>query len=190
MGDVPTTRLPRADARRNVERIVATAREAFTEGGIDVPLDTIARRAGVGPGTLYRHFRGREALLEAVYRSDIEHLSNRAHELSAERSPEEALREWVGEQVRYVIHRRGLTAAIKASLDHDSETFAYCKDLMRKAAETVLAPAQEAGVVRDSLEPRDLLLLAHGVGTVAEAAPDAVDRLLTVMLDGLRPSVE
>ncbi|TDD68183.1 TetR/AcrR family transcriptional regulator [Jiangella aurantiaca] len=183
-----TSRPMRADARRNHERIVTAAREAFTEHGPGAPLDDIARRAEVGPGTLYRHFAGREALIEAVYRADVERLGERAAELAAELPPLDALTAWLREEVQYIVANRGLGAALKAAIDQDSETYALCKRLMREAAAVVLVRAQEAGQVRDDLEPRDLLLLGHGLGVAAEAAPDSFERLLSVTVSGLRPA--
>lgn len=185
---MPTSRPMRADARRNHERIVAAAREAFTEHGPGAPLDDIARRAEVGPGTLYRHFARREVLIEAVYRADVERLAERAAELTAELPPLDALTAWLREQVQYIGADRGLGAALKAAIDQDSQTYALCKRLMREAAAVVLVAAQEAGEVRADLEPRDLLLLGHGLGVAAEAAPDAYERLLSVTVSGLRPA--
>ncbi|GHF15478.1 TetR family transcriptional regulator [Amycolatopsis deserti] len=177
----------RADARRNYERILSTAREAFLEHGPEAPLDDIARRAGVGAGTLYRHFPTRETLIEAVYRHDIEELSKAAHRLLAEYEPVTALELWIREHVAFVLHKRGLAATLKAAMDRDSETFALCKKLMNDAAAAVLTPAQEAGAVREDVRPRDLLLLGHGICVAAEGSEETADRLLTVMLDGLRP---
>jgi len=177
----------RADARRNYERILNTAREAFLEHGPEAPLDDIARKACVGAGTLYRHFPNREALIEAVYRDDIERLSTAARGLLAEHEPGKALELWVREQLAFVLHRRGLAATLKAALDRDSETFALCKTMLNDAAAEVLTRAQEAGAVRGDVKPRDLLLLGHGVGVAAEGNDETADRLLTVMLDGLRP---
>ncbi|HEU0194676.1 MAG TPA: helix-turn-helix domain-containing protein [Streptosporangiaceae bacterium] len=177
----------RADARRNFERLVAAAQEAFGEHGADAPLDDIARRAGVGAGTLYRHFPTREALLEAAYRADIDDLAKLAYELLDKLPPEEALRTWVSEQVEYVMRKRALAATVKAVLDRDSPVMAWCKTQMRGAAAALLARAQEAGVVRPEVTPSDLLRLAHAVGYASEFAPEDSDRLLTYMLDGLRP---
>jgi AcrR family transcriptional regulator len=177
----------RADARRNYERIVATAREVFLANGIDAPLDDIAKRAEVGPGTLYRHFPTRDALVEAVYRQEIEELSESAYQFAKELAPEEALHAWMRRQVRFVIERAGLASALKAAIDEDSEVFRYCKDKLRAAVATVLEPAQAAGLVRADLEPNDLLRLGHGVGAGAKYADaDGAERLLSVVLDGLR----
>jgi AcrR family transcriptional regulator len=177
----------RADARRNHERIVATAREAFTEQGIDVPLDDIARRTGVGPGTLYRHFPNRDALVEAVYREEIGMLAARAYALVEELPPDEALGTWFREQVGWVRDSSGLALTLKAAIDQDSETFAHCRKELREAVAALLAAAKAAGVVRADLEPGDLLRLGHGVATASEYADDeGVERLLSVVLTGLR----
>jgi AcrR family transcriptional regulator len=177
----------RADARRNYERIITIAREVFAEHGPEAPLDDIARRACVGPGTLYRHFPNREALIEAVYRADIEQLTQRATELAESRSPGDALAEWLREQVTFVVQNHGLAATLKAAIDRDSKTFALCKTLLNDAAAKIVGSAQEAGVIRDDVQPRDLLLMAHAIGVASQTTPDAAPRMVTVMLDGLRP---
>jgi AcrR family transcriptional regulator len=177
----------RADARRNYERIVATARAVFVEQGVDAPLDEVAKRAQVGPGTLYRHFPTRDVLVEAVYRGEIEALAERAEVLAEELPPGEAVREWMREQVRFVVEQSGLAMALKAAIDADSETFRYCKDKLRTAVATLLEPAQAAGEIRADLQPADLLRLGHGVGTGVKYADEAgAERLLSVVLDGLR----
>jgi AcrR family transcriptional regulator len=176
----------RADARRNYERLVATAREVFAELGPDAPLDDIARRAGVGPGTLYRHFPNREALVEAAYRGEIVDLSARAYQLLDERSPRDALVEWLREQVRFANLKRGLATTLKSVVDKDSETFAWCHATLKDAAAAVVSRAQEAGAVRADVTPTDVLRLCHGVAVATEHAPDDADRLLSVLLDGLR----
>ncbi|MTD57507.1 TetR family transcriptional regulator [Amycolatopsis sp. RM579] len=176
----------RADARRNYERILSVAREAFTEHGPDAPLDDIARRAQVGPGTLYRHFPNREALIEAVYRADIEARTQRTTELLETLPPGEAFEEWMRGYVEAVRGNRSLATTLKAAMDHDSETFALCKKMLHDAAAKIVRAAQDGGVIRDDVTPRDLLLMVHAIGVAAEATPDAAPRLLTVMLDGLR----
>lgn len=179
----------RADARRNYERIVATARDAFHADGVDVPLDDIAKRAGVGAGTLYRHFPNRDSLVEAVYREEITRLADTAHRLRDELPVGEALFAWLRQQVRWIGANMGLATALKSTMDSDSETFAFCKRILREAVHVLLEPAQEAGIVRADLEPTDLLRLSHGVGAAAQYTDEAgVDRLLSVVLDGLRAS--
>jgi AcrR family transcriptional regulator len=182
-----TPRQMRADARRNYERIVETARTAFLDQGPEAPLDDIARRAGVGAGTLYRHFPCREALMEAVYSEDIRRVSDLAYQLLEDHPPGEAIRLWMREQVGFAIQKRGLAATLKAAMDRDTTVFTMCKQILQEAAATLLKAAQESGDVRAELEARDLLLLAHGVAASAEANPEAAERLITVMIDGLKP---
>lgn len=183
----PQTEKPmRADARRNYERVVAAAQQAFTEQGPDAPLEDIARRAGVGIGTLYRHFPNREALIEAVYRSSIEHLSQRAHELLEEHTPAMAFEHWLREQVQWVMANRVLATTLKAGMDHNTPTFQLCRTAIVGAASTLLQAAQEAGAIRADIEPRDLLRFGHGIGVACETVPEAAERMITVTLDGLR----
>jgi AcrR family transcriptional regulator len=176
----------RADARRNYERLVTTAREVFTEQGPDAPLDDIARRACVGAGTLYRHFPNREALIEAVYRGEIERLSDLAYELLKDRPPEDALAEWIRAQVSWVSSIRGLLAALKGVLDKDSESYAYCKTRLREAAGGLLDAAKADGRIRPDVEAADLLRLGHGLAVAADLAPEAADRMVGIMIDGLK----
>ena len=181
------TRPLRADAQRNYDRIVATARAAFAEFGSEVPLDDIAKRACVGAGTLYRHFPTREKLYEAVYRGEISALCERAPQLLAELPPTEALAAWLGELVQWVARKRGLAMTLKASIDAGSETFRLCQTAMREAAGMVLSAAQATGSIRADIGPADLMRLGHGIGvSVEHAAPEDVGRMLSVMLDGLR----
>lgn len=178
----------RADARRNYERIVAVARDVFLADGVDAPLDDIVKRAGVGAGTLYRHFPTRDVLLEAVYRQEIEEIADRAYELAKEMSPQDALREWFRDLIAFHIERSGLAAALKAAIDESSETFQYCKTRLRDAAWALLEPAQAVGVVRADLEAVDLMRLSHGIGASAKFADEAgQQRILSVVLDGLKP---
>jgi AcrR family transcriptional regulator len=176
----------RADARRNRERLVAVAREAFAEHGVAASLDDIARRSEVGPGTLYRHFPTRQALLAAVYRDEVQALATHAGELGRTLPPGEAVAAWLRAQLEYLVLKRGLGAAIKTMLSEDSETLEWCRETMRAAAGELLTRAQDAGVVRTDVTPVDLLRLAHGVGLACESAPEHADRLLAVVLDGLR----
>ncbi|MBB4908154.1 TetR/AcrR family transcriptional regulator [Actinophytocola algeriensis] len=178
----------RADARRNYERIVATARDVFFEHGIEAPLDDVVKRAGVGAGTLYRHFPNREVLIEAVYRTEIEEIAEQAYALARDQSAEDAIREWFRELIRFHIDRSGLAAALKAAIDEGSETFQYCKQKLRDAAWALLEPAQAVGAVRSDLEAVDLMRLSHGIGTAAKYADEASrDRMLSVLMEGLKP---
>ncbi|WP_084477611.1 TetR/AcrR family transcriptional regulator [Nocardia jejuensis] len=176
----------RADARRNYDRIMLAAQEAFAEQGPDAPLEEIARRAGVGIGTLYRHFANRDVLIEAVYRSNIEQLSARAHELLDTESPTRALELWLRAQVDWVMANRSLATTLKAGMDHNTPTFMLCRTAIIGAATAVLEAAQSEGTIRADIEPRDLLRFGHGIGVACETTPESADRLLAVTLDGLR----
>lgn len=181
-----TARPMRADARRNCELLIATAREVFAEKGAEAPLDEIAKRAGVGAGTLYRHFANREALVEAVYRGEVNALANRATELLAEYPPGEALDRWMLEQVRFVSHRRGLAANLKSSLKRDSETMIWCRTRLITAAEELVNAATAVGAIRPGVEPFDLLRLGHGLAVACEfGTHEDGDRMLDVVLAGL-----
>jgi AcrR family transcriptional regulator len=177
----------RADARRNYERIVATAKELFAEHGADVPLDDIAKKAGVGAGTLYRHFPTREKLIETVYRNEIGLLADRAHDLHDDLAPWEALEAWLGEQVTWVVERHKLAAILKESIDSGSETFQYCQKRLREATGVLVEAAQAAGLVRADVTGADVLRLGHGAGmAVRNCSPEEGKLVLSVILDGLR----
>jgi AcrR family transcriptional regulator len=181
-----TRRPMRADARRNYERLLVAARTAFTKHGADASLDDIARRAGVGPGTLYRHFPTRQALLEAVYRDGVEEMCSRAYELLDTMPPGEALAAWLRAMADYVATKRGLAMELVASLGEDgSELFASCKQAMVAAGTALLDAAKEAGAVRPETDLKDVLKLVHAIGAATEQAPEDADRLLSLVLDGL-----
>jgi AcrR family transcriptional regulator len=178
----------RADARRNAELLVRTARQVFTEKGAEAPLDEIAKRAGVGAGTLYRHFPSREALIEAVYRGEVDDMAVRAGELLAEYGPAEALGRWLRQQVLFVNHRRGLAANLKAMLTPGSETMTWCRTRLVDACAELVAAGQAAGVVRPDVQPYDLLRLSHGLAVASEFSErEDAERMLDVVLAGLRP---
>jgi AcrR family transcriptional regulator len=190
-GSVAAERRMRADAQRNYAKLLSAASAAFVESGADdVSLEEIARRAGVGIGTLYRHFPTRQALLEAVYLGQVEALSARADELLASDSPEEAFAAWLRALVGFSSTKRSLTSAMVATLGKDSELLSRCSKLIREAADELLARGQEAGVVRTDVNSIDVIRLVHGVSMVTEWAPGdpgQADRMLTLILDGLRP---
>lgn len=185
---LPGGRPMRADARRNRGRLIAAARQAFTEHGPEASLDEIAKRAEVGPGTLYRHFPTRESLLAAVYLDDIEALSAQADRLlDSDLPPSEALSAFLRIQLDYVKVKRGLGAAVKAMLGMDAPTMTYCRDTLRGALGRLMDPAIEAGLIRADISPADVLRLTHGVAMACESAPDDGERLLGYVIDGLRP---
>ncbi|MBC6463228.1 TetR/AcrR family transcriptional regulator [Actinomadura sp. HBU206391] len=177
----------RADARRNYERLLTEAKGAFLEHGADAPLEDIARRAGVGIGTLYRHFPTRLALQEAVYRDQVESLVAAAYDLAETLPPGEALAAWMRSFVESARTKRGLMQTLKAVIDKHSELFARCHEEIREAVGLVLARAQESGTVRPDLTVPDLLKLIHALSVATEhAPPQDIDRLLSFLLDGLR----
>jgi AcrR family transcriptional regulator len=183
-----TERPLRADARRNQEKLTEAARAAFGEHGVDAPLDDIARRAGVGPGTLYRHFPTRESLVAAVYVSDIEALAARADALGEGRTPIEALTLWITDELGYFATKRGLSAAIKAMLSTNGEILDYCRSTLRGAAGRLLEAAQKDGSIRGDIDAATLLKLVHGVGLASESEPDQGEFMMSVVLAGLRPA--
>jgi AcrR family transcriptional regulator len=180
----------RADARRNYDRIVAAAKDAFAARGAEAPLDDIARTAGVGPGTLYRHFPTRAALIEAVYREYISGMADLAYELAERFPPGEALERWMHGQVESVMLHRGLGTALKSALDRSSETFAWCQTTVRAAATALVTAAQEAGAIRQDVTGIEVLRLTHGVAMASEYEPKGVKRLLEITIDGLKPRPE
>lgn len=184
----PAPRSMRADARRNYDLLLAAAGAAFAEHGIEASLEEIARRAGVGIGTLYRHFPTREALAEAVYRARIEALRDEAERLLTAPSPEEALAAWLRSLVVFGSTQRGLSMFLKTAVLEEGSSLAWCKETMRAAGGALLTRAQQSGAVRPDLEISDLLRLAHGVSWAIEPPSDGdrTDRFLSIMLDGLR----
>ncbi|MFH9007100.1 TetR/AcrR family transcriptional regulator [Streptomyces afghaniensis] len=181
----------RADARRNHERLLKMAVEAFAEHGEGASLDDIAKRAGVGSGTLYRHFPTRHALLEAAYLDRVEAIAARADELAAELPPGEALVEWLYELGAGMTRMRGLRALLGPAVTQSDSTVATaCGDSVRSAAGRLVRAAQEEGTLRRDVDPIDVLRLAHGVTAAAEPADEEgghIRRYLTLLTEGLRP---
>ena len=176
----------RADARRNQERLLTAARDAFTEHGERASLDDIVKRAGVGPGTLYRHFPNRAALLAAVFTQDVTSLAAQAKELSAALPPMEALTAFLRVQVEYGKSRIGVGVAVKAMFCSDSEVLNWCRDTLCAAVSVLLEAAQREGEVRADIEPLLVLRLAHSVAAASEFSPGVSDRMLAIVIDGLR----
>jgi AcrR family transcriptional regulator len=180
----------RADARRNYLKLLTAAAEAFAEHGADdVSLEEIAKRAGVGIGTLYRHFPTRHALLEAVYRDQVEALRARADELLETKPPAEALATWLRDLIDFGRTKRMLTSALLTTVSRDSEVMTSSSGIVRGAAADVLAGAQQAGVVRPDADAGDLMKLVHAISMTTEWAGDdneQAGRLLALVLDGLK----
>ena len=179
----------RADAQRNRARILDAARTAVDEQGTQASLRDIARRAGVGMGTLYRHFPDREALLEELLGQRFDLLAGRAAALEASRSPEDALVEWLGEFTAGAGAYRGLAASMMATLnDEGSSLHASCL-AMRQAATRLLSNAQDAGHIRSDADGTDLFALVNAVTWIVDQAPSIASRrqhLLSLIVDGLK----
>ncbi|MFB7718441.1 TetR/AcrR family transcriptional regulator [Nocardia sp. NPDC056100] len=178
----------RADARRNYDRILDAARDAFTEVGPDVPLDVIARRAGIGNATLYRHFPTRELLMEATYRSDVAELAMSAQRLLGQLPPRQALECWVREHFIPAQQHHGFAVMLRDALINAPEVFTDSKQQLDDAVNQLVAAAHDSGDIRREITPRDILRMAYGIAIAFESAPEACDRILAVMFDGLRPA--
>ncbi len=179
----------RADARRNRERLLAAAVRAFaTPGGAEVTLDSIAKAAGVGIGTLYRHFPTREALVEAAYRSELARLCDAVPDLLATLPTDEAVRAWMDRFVDYMTTKRGMADALHAVIASGGNPFAQSRERMVGAIATLLATAAAAGTVRADVDPADVLTSLSGI-SLAAGAPEQraqAGRILDLLMDGLR----
>src|SRR3954462_6908988 len=150
-----TTRKPRVDAVRNRERVLEAAKVVFSAGGPDASLEAVARRAGAGIGPLYRHFPTREALFEAVYRREVQQLSELAEQLKSEASPIDALRRWLRSNVEFVATKKGMLAALALTVHGSSELYAHSFDRLTKAVGALLDRAVAAGAIRADISPED-----------------------------------
>src|SRR5436190_3340227 len=143
----------RADAVRNRERVLEAAKDVFSAGGPDASLEAVAKRAGVGIGTLYRHFPTREALFEAVYRREVEQLGELAEQLKSEARPVEALRRWLRSNVEFVATKKGMAAALALAAHGSTDLHAYSSDRLTKAVGALLDHAVAAGEIRADIGP-------------------------------------
>jgi AcrR family transcriptional regulator len=175
----------RADARRNYEKVLAAAREAFLEGGESTALEEIARRAGVGIGTLYRHFPNRQALLEALYAGEVEQLCRSADGLD-EQDPWEALSLWFERFITYLGTKRALADELMNYMDRDAPLFTQCRASMFAAGEPLLQRAREAGEVRPDADFGEFLQMVMAISKIPVTEPGQTDRMLRIALDGLR----
>ncbi|MDM7830210.1 TetR/AcrR family transcriptional regulator [Cellulomonas edaphi] len=179
----------RADAARNREKLLAAARDMFDEAGTDVSLEEVARRAGVGVGTLYRNFPTRIELIEQVYRHNVDELCASGDRLRAALPPSEALEAWLLEFVAYAASKRGLAGALRSALgDGASTVFADVHEKLQTSGSALLGAAQAEGTVRTDVETMDVLRAVSGVCVAAGDSKDpAASRLpLRLVLDGLR----
>ena len=182
-----TQRPLRADARRNYESLLAAAAAAFAANGADASLDDIARRAGVGIGTLYRHFPTRQALLAVLLRDSLNELNEDARAKLTSPSPGQALAAWLRDVVEHAATYRGLAAELLCSTEF-SQTSGQCHAMQVVGAQ-LLARAQAAGEMRVDVTAEDLFKLVNGIAWATEQSPgdrDQAGRLVRVMVDGLR----
>lgn len=181
------SRKPRADAVRNRERVLEAAKAVFNAGGPEASLEAVAKRAGVGIGTLYRHFPTREALFEAVYRREVEQLSELAEQLKTAKDPVEALRRWLRSNVQFVATKKGMAAALALTFQSSSELAAFSMDRLTKAVGSLLDRAVAAGNIRPDISPEDLLRALVGMCYLHDQPgwQSSVLRLLDVFVDGL-----
>ncbi|AWB93453.1 TetR/AcrR family transcriptional regulator [Aeromicrobium chenweiae] len=175
----------RADARRNYDKLVEAAREAFAEGGADTSLEAVARRAGVGIATLYRNFPDRADLLEAVYLEEVEAFCDSAAELLDE-PPWDALAEWLRRLTAYLLGKQALSPVLLSTLGHDAEVFQRSRAAFYAVGQPLLDRAQEAGVVRPDTDLAEILKLTGGIAKIPFESPAEIDHLLELALDGLR----
>ncbi len=183
------SRKPRADAVRNRERVLEAAKAVFSAGGADASLEAVARTAGVGIGTLYRHFPTREALFEAVYRREVQHLGDLAEKLKEQKmQPVEALRQWMRSNVRFVATKKGMSAALALAVDKNSKLVSSSSDRLARAVGGLLDRAIAAGEIRDDVSPEDLLRALVGMCYLHDQPgwQTSVLRLVDVFIDGLR----
>ncbi|MGO8893113.1 MAG: TetR/AcrR family transcriptional regulator [Streptosporangiaceae bacterium] len=176
----------RADARQNHARLIAAATVAFAEKGADAPLEDIARRAGLGIGTLYRHFPTRLDLQAAVFRSQVGMVCGEGDALIETLPPEQAFSGWVRSLAGYLVTKRGLSHALIEAVGIESELISSCWMAMRQTTERLLANAQQADAIRPDVDATDVMRLVHGVTVSTEKTPERAERLMTIMLDGLR----
>ena len=185
----PAARKPRADAQRNRERILEIAKKAFKRSGANISLDDVARQAGVGAGTLYRHFPTRDALLEAVYRTEVDKLAAAEQKFAHAMSPVEALRAWMLLFIDYIGTKQIIAPALNTMVGGPSKVFEASGDQIKGAIVSLVDRAIQCGDIRSDLEPLDLLRALIGVSNVASGPdwPQSARRLVDILILGSRP---
>ena len=184
-----TSRKPRTDALRNRERILEVAKEAFTRFGGNASLDEIAKEAGVGPGTLYRHFPTRDALIEAVYRTEVEKLAAAERKFTETMAPIDALRAWMLLFVDYIAAKHIIAPALSTFIGGPSKLYESSRTQINGAIDALVKRAIKSGDIRKDLEPFDLVRALIGVSNVA-SSPDwqqSAKRLVDILITGSRP---
>jgi AcrR family transcriptional regulator len=183
-------RRPRSDAQRNRDRILDVAKGAFTRDGADASLDEIAKQAGVGAGTLYRHFPTRDALIEAVYRSEVEKLAAAGRSFSAAMGPIEALRSWMLLFVDYMAAKHIIAPALNSVAGGPSRLYENSRSLIQGVMDELVKRAKKSGDVRRDLEASDLLRAVIGVSYVGSGHDwqQSAKRLVDILIAGSRPA--
>ena len=185
----PAERRPRTDAQRNPERILGVAKEAFTRCGANASLDEIAQEAGVGAGTLYRHFPSRDALIEAVYRTEVGKLAAAQQKFAETMPPIEALRAWMLLFVDYIAAKHIIAPALNTIVGGAAKLYEGSRAQIQGAIDALVKGAIKSGDIRDDLDPFDLLRALIGVSNVA-STPDwqqSARRLVDILIAGSRP---
>jgi AcrR family transcriptional regulator len=180
------TRPKRADARKNYDQLIAAAREAFKERDRSASLEDIARRAGVGIGTLYRHFPTRTDLIQAVYVEEVEALARSAEDVAG-LDPWDGLVKWLHGFVGYIATKQALADELFAVAEKKADVFANCRAALHDAGEPLLKRAQEAGEVRADAQIDDVIRMVGAIAKMPAAQPGEIERVLDLALDGLRP---
>jgi len=183
--EIQLARPKRADARRNYEKVLVAAREAFAEGGESTSLEEIARRAGVGIGTLYRNFPNRQALLEALYIDEVQAVCRSAEQLDGA-DPWQDLNTWLERFIAYIGTKRALAAELLNYLDQGAPLFQTCRASLYAAGEPLLKRAQEAGAVRPDVTVADVIQMVIGIAKLPAGNSSQVEHILRIALDGLR----
>jgi len=183
---VQPARKMRADAQRNYDALIEAARTAFRDADADTSLEEIAKRAGVGIGTLYRHFPTRLALLEGVYRDEVDELDRATQGLMESDDPEQALNTWLDLFVDYATTKRALFHELVDAIGRDSELLTHSRGVIERSASGILGRAQEAGAIRTDIEFGDVLRLAGGCTMMPGSTDEQRKRMMRVVVDGLR----
>lgn len=185
-GTAEPARRVRADAQRSQDALRQAAKEVFAESGVDAPVREIAERAGVGLGTVYRHFPQRSDLVTAVFRHEIDQCAEAAPELAAGHAPLEALRLWLDRYIEFMATKRGLAAALHSGDPAFAPLPGYFDSHLRPAVELLLAGAARAGTVRTGVDSGDLLRAVANLCLPAEEDPEHTRRMVALLIDGLR----
>ncbi len=184
-----TGRKPRADAQRNRERILEVAKQVFTRRGAEASMDEIAKRAKIGPGTLYRHFPARDELLAAVYISEVEKLAEAQRKFSAELPPVEALRAWMLIFIDYIAAKKIIAPALNAMAGGPSRVFQQTNRLMEEAANALASRAVASRDLRPDVDPMDMLRAIYGVSSAGSTDdwPEKARQFVDILIQGSRP---